>query len=146
MRNRLKTILSLVHEGENLWDIGCDHGLVGLDYMNQHPDASVYFVDRIKHVIEKIKGQVARDGRCYFYHMDACLGLPKPLSGNVVIAGMGAERILNIISAQKIEKNTRLILNPFKDPELIEQLPYNLVQQCTLQEGRRERSIYVFTT
>ena len=42
------------------WDIGCDHGLVGMHVLLNHNPSEVHFVDTVDSIIDRVKNKVER--------------------------------------------------------------------------------------
>lgn len=146
---RLKLIFQYLDFKKDLWDIGCDHGYLGKYVLEIENAPRVHFVDRISHLVEALREDLGAYEQAHFYNEDAsipgCLG---EITGNLVIAGMGAKRMLDIIQSLEIQSGTNMILNPFKDIELLEaylkEKNYIQVNTADVNERGRQRRIYHF--
>lgn len=142
---RLEAALSYVVPNGDLWDICCDHGLLGLAAANRELAKQVYFVDQAPHLIQALP---RIENGIY-------LSLPgeeiqQIIKGTVVILGVGdftIQKILRSLQGQGLLQAGRLILGPHKNPERIANLDlenYQLVEKVTVDERGRERILYIF--
>lgn len=142
---RLKTIYDALLTQEEVWDVCCDHGHVGLQALQTSEFPQVHFVDQVPHIIESLPAfEKAK------YHPIPAEELEQNLSGTVVIAGVGAYTILSIVQAWEakgILQAKRLILAPQRDPDLIalQQRPnYKLIRIELVDERGRDRFILIY--
>ena len=146
LRARLELLSSLLKTNQDLWDIGCDHGLLGEKFLAQSSIGKVYLLDKIPHLINRLGKIHINEARVSCILHNAKQALTQSLSGNVVLAGMGADTIIDILDAQTILPGSQLILNPFKDEQRLQELPYELVNVHEVKEGRRLRKIFEYFT
>lgn len=99
--------LQLLYDGilpkRPLWDIGCDHGYVGLAAYANRRCPEVHLVDRSERVVADLQKCLAErfpkghDG-LHLWHCDATKR-PLPVTGGTVLmAGMGTETILAVLA------------------------------------------------
>jgi len=99
---RLKTLHEYYHGAEVVWDIGCDHGLLGLSFLTDPRVKNIHLVDPSLAVINKLK-QTLKDsyitnGNVTIHHKQGQKVLYGTESKCVFIAGMGGKEIEEIFS------------------------------------------------
>lgn len=118
---RLQALLDLALPGQPLWDICCDHGLLGLKAIEMGSFPEVHFVDQVPHIIRNLAIRLVDfepDNEVIECHLCAGQDIPIPVKGSVVIAGVGAQTILDILTGlfqNGSLQAQRLILSPQKD-------------------------------
>lgn len=123
--------MDLIGPASEVWDVCCDHGLVGLEVLRRNPKARVHFVDRVPSIMEALRGKLENMASAEkdrgTIHLGEAEALALPLRGTVVIAGVGGQRIEGILRRwieRELVDFDRLILGPHKDEDwLMEQLP-----------------------
>lgn len=162
LSSRLSLIVEHVIGGQPLWDIGCDHGLVGLSAYVKKGVTEVNFVDPSSESLNKARLHLAKlenkllpleVGR-FKYHQQKGESLDwKLVHGTVVVAGMGGRVIKNILSSipQENIKNIKFILNPETELKKLETFCIKILENThslesyTTLEGKRKRAIIVLT-
>lgn len=105
---RLKYLSSLVsHNKSVIWDLCCDHGLIGESFIRKENIREVHFVDCVPHIVDKLEKRMtatSSDFKCCYYALDAA---KTPIYNSnlesVIIAGIGGYKLMDILSAM-IEK------------------------------------------
>ena len=116
----MKALASFVLPGEAVADIGTDHGFVPIDLLAENIVPFAVMTDINEGPLNKAKGNLDRVGILpQFYELRQCDGLELVKNAEVstvIIAGMGAETIIDILSAdiEKTKSYKRLILQPRK--------------------------------
>ncbi len=116
----MKALASFVLPGEKVADIGTDHGFVPIDLLAENTVPFAILTDINDGPLEKAKGNLERI--CIlpeFYELRKGDGLEPIKNGevsSVIIAGMGGETIVDILSwdITKTKSYKRLILQPRK--------------------------------
>jgi tRNA A22 N-methylase len=154
--------INLALSDYDFWDVACDHGQAGFFAFQSKKFKNIYFVDPVEKILEHTKMAIKKslneldefDERMFFRCMEG-QDLKETVKGNVLIAGVGGELIKQIILSL-LEKNLlkaeRLIFSPYSDLIKIEQLQsnhsfhteYNLIQETSFVENKKERKIYIF--
>lgn len=162
LRPRLLRVLSYVRDGDVLWDIGCDHGYLGMRALLDKNLSKLICVDQSPRVIENLKKRMALENlppqvrqdvlqRIPDYEdkdirhicADAASLKPEPISGTVVIAGMGAKaiiRILNEFVCKNWRPHTQLLLIPNAERQRLREALQEMqlhVQEESIQDGKR---------
>ena len=115
--------LAQCYEGEGIiWDIGCDHGLLGSSFAENPQVREVHLVDPSFEVIKILKQNKSIDsyitkGRIFLHHNHGQEIRIDSKNNLIFIAGMGGKEIISILS--EIEKNClypfRAVISPHKN-------------------------------
>jgi tRNA (adenine22-N1)-methyltransferase len=95
---RLQTLLDRCESGIPLWDLCCDHGLLGLEALAGGRFSEVIFNDAVAHVLVDLKARLTGLSDARIVHSLA-EDIQEPLTGNLVLAGIGGEKIFKILTA-----------------------------------------------
>lgn len=115
MTRRLRVICSRIPRAETLADIGCDHGFCTAYALAHGLCGRAYISDISAASLKKAETLLAReiaDGRCVAVCADGTDGVPEDVEC-VLIAGMGGEEIVRILSARRLPR--RFVLQPMKN-------------------------------
>ncbi len=128
LTKRLSFILDQMPDSAELWDVGCDHGLLGLAAVERGRTKQVHLVDPAIQVIQNLKAVLnspkckewwsENEARVRFHHARGEDVLPEA-SGAIVIAGMGGETMIAIL--EKLQRFEVLVLNPLTHFEEVEE-------------------------
>lgn len=160
LSERLNTIFQALTPGYPLWDVCCDHGYLGLAAYLSGQFPEIFFVDRVEEIITDLN---LRFHQKYFsannptrYEFLPLNGgeIGRPVSGNLVIAGVGSptiENILKSLNSNGFLKANHLILCPQNHPLVfLEKMQEDLKSNYELRahqivfEKTRHRHIFVF--
>lgn len=94
---RLQSLLDLCEPGLPLWDLCCDHGLLGIAALESGQFSEVIFNDSVPHVIEQLSERLAGRARCRTV-LAFAEDIGEELTGNLILAGVGGEKIFKILS------------------------------------------------
>lgn len=150
LSRRLATLLENLKPGEAVWDVCCDHGLLGRAALARG-FAPVNFVDCVPHITQKLEDDLGGDARARVFCVDGAQ-LRVPVEGSLVIAGVGGEKIQNILEGLQASANlraSRLVLGPHKDESdlwawMENQKDWRKIEWLKVEEGPRFREIAVF--
>ena len=123
LSNRLLTCCQLVHPGDRVADIGCDHGYLGIYLLKNGIASSVIAADVNESPLQSAVINAHKfgvDGRISFYLSDGLRNVPRDFDC-MVCAGMGADTMISILEAAPWIRDPkyRLILQcQSKRPEL----------------------------
>jgi tRNA A22 N-methylase len=97
--NRFDGLYSLITPGQPLWDIGCDHGLLGIKALREGLVPKAYFVDCARPPIERLIKVMPEDlkGRAHILLLKGEDLDWAQVSGTVVISGVGSNTITKIL-------------------------------------------------
>lgn len=121
LSRRMQLIYDQLLPGEPVWDFCCDHGYMGLNAYESGVFPQVYFVDQVPEIIERLRTRFTQEYFKKDFSSEAhFLSIPgehvnTPLTGTVVLAGVGAHTIQKIlVSAQEkgLLQARRFILCP----------------------------------
>lgn len=153
---RLQALVDEVRPAEPVWDIGCDHARVGYLAVVERRASEAFLVDKSREVVSSIHRLVERHveesvrDRLSVLHADGALLPAQPVTGTVVIAGMGAGGILRILN-QFVVPNAcpplRLVLQPAvqatRIADWISVSSFTLFEERTLRERGRIHPLFV---
>ncbi|MCC7403031.1 MAG: tRNA (adenine(22)-N(1))-methyltransferase TrmK [Bdellovibrionales bacterium] len=150
---RLSQLVDQLHSGWPVWDLCCDHGLVGQRALAEGEFPFVHFVDKSVPVVDRLISetelryatQVER-GELRISRADILeMELPKERA-NLVVAGVGARLICRFIDRLSSQCNLVLVLSPNKNPqEVLDKLVqsgWQVAGQTAVTESGRERWIF----
>ena len=121
---RLQAVADLVPPGSLVADIGCDHGYVSAYLVQQGIAPQVVAADVCPGPLSACRRLVADLGLADQIHARLCSGLTEIEDGEcqtVVLAGMGGELIVDILTACPYIHKKTLILQPMTHPEVVRQ-------------------------
>ena len=147
---RLSLMLGQALPGDDFWDICCDHGLLGAAALKSGRFRSIHFVDRVPHIIEKLRRGL-QDQAEAIVHLSSAEDLAVEITGTAVISGVGGHNIVKILESWKSRGNfraKRLILNPLTHiAPLREYLKtfdcYREKETLIVRESERDRQILI---
>lgn len=119
LSERLQVLLEGALPGQPLWDICCDHGLLGIRALQEKKVSQVHFVDQVPEIMRRLEARLRELGLDHGeLHLADAGTLRVPVEGTVVMAGVGGQCILDILKGL-IEcgslQASRLVLSPQKD-------------------------------
>jgi tRNA (adenine22-N1)-methyltransferase len=97
-------LITLAHKKQPydaIWDCCCDHGYLGLKILNQKLCSTLYFVDQVPHIMQQLTADLSHypSDRYQTITADAgTLSLPINQRHLIILAGVGGERIIEIIN------------------------------------------------
>lgn len=101
--DRLKLVYNLILCNQPLWDIGCDHGYLGLHAYGKHLCPEVHLVDRSREALKNTRRHVVKwcpgetSSRLLIWEGDATRQTLPINLGTVVMAGLGSKTIIQMI-------------------------------------------------
>ncbi len=137
-------------DGEDFWDICCDHGYLGEAALASGRFRTVHFVDRVPHIISNLKERLGENEGASFT-VSCAEDLPGPLAGVIVIAGVGGHNIVKILERWGSGDDLvakRIVLNPLTHAEtlkgfLLKWPAYVTARTINVQEKARSREILI---
>ncbi len=100
LSKRLSKIVSMVPKGSRIADVGCDHGFVTIELLENGIAASACALDVNRDPLEKARENARAHGledRIEFYLSNGLEKLPADKADTVIIAGMGGILITDIL-------------------------------------------------
>lgn len=144
LSSRLKSCYHLVHQGDRVADIGCDHGYLGITLLLNGVARSVIAADVNAQPLASARQNAARFGvedQMTFRLSDGVQNIPRDFD-TLVCAGMGADTMISILEAAPWlkSKQYRLILQcQSKRPELRKYLyrqGYAINKETLAEDGK----------
>lgn len=117
LTKRLNEIVSLIDEGTNVIDIGCDHALLDI-YLTLNKKNKCIAADINKNALEsaiKNINKYSLEKEIKTLISDGLKNIDIPSNNTIVICGMGTNTILNIIKNSDIKKIDNLIIQSNND-------------------------------
>ena len=138
MTKRLREICAHIPKSEVLADVGCDHGYCARYALNKGLAKRVYITDISEKCLNKAKSLLKKEieaGRCIPLVGDGVSVLPEPCT--VLIAGMGGEEIIKILS---VKMPPVFILQPMKNSEKLRRFLLErgcqITRDMTFEDGK----------
>lgn len=117
LTKRLNEIVSLIDEGTNVIDIGCDHALLDI-YLTLNKKNKCIAADINKNALESAIKNINKynlEKEIKTLISDGLKNIDIPSNNTIVICGMGTNTILNIIKNSDIKKIDNLIIQSNND-------------------------------
>ncbi len=153
---RLKTLRDYYRGEESIWDIGCDHGQLGLSFTEEKKVKFIDLVDPSGPVISVLKQSIDSyitipDLKLSLHHMK---GQEVQLSSQnklIFIAGMGGKEIQEILThlIPQLKEADRVVISPHRKilelRQFLSQSPLNLEEEISIEEGNQFYQILCLT-
>jgi tRNA A22 N-methylase len=145
LSSRLSKLQSFYQGESHIWDIGCDHGLLGLSF-SHHPEVkSINLVDPSALVIDvlnkKLKDSYISNATIFHEHGQK-IKIKSP-SNCIFIAGMGGKEVGEIILhlLPQLEPDSKFVISPHRKimelRKLLSELPLGLKCEEVLIEDKQ---------
>lgn len=149
LSKRLRTVVNFV-EGNVLADIGCDHGYVCIQSIQESRVKKAYACDVAKSPLENAQRTIEKEKLTQSISCILMNGLEKlPEDVDVVVmSGMGSSLMIQILSASldKIKVGTKFICGPQKDIHLFRQYlaqhGFEILNEKVIYEDNHYYSIF----
>lgn len=143
---RLKTLRDYYRGESSVWDIGCDHGLLGLSFGDHPSIQEIHLVDPSEPVIVALKQYVDAyitipDSILSIHHQSGQSVQLSSKSNLVFIAGMGGSEIQEIIThlLPQLTADDRLVISPHRKilelRKFLQESSLHLEEEISLYEG-----------
>ena len=120
---RLKTIASFIDKDDKtIYDVGCDHALLDIYLANKYKNISFYAMDISPKCIEKANENIKKydfTDRIKTIINDGLKNIELSNGSTLIISGMGAHTIINILNNCDIKKFKKIIVQSNNDLELL---------------------------
>lgn len=116
---RIEELCALTDKCESFADVGCDHGYVARHVLASGKCRNVIITDISAKCLakaERLLSEYIAEGSCRAVCCDGLKGVPADI-GQALIAGMGGEEIIRILSESFIPK--KFILQPMKNADKV---------------------------
>ena len=128
LSKRLKAVASLVKKGSSVADVGTDHGYIPVYLIENDIVSSAIAMDINEKPLASCQALVKSKGLENKIQTRLSNGLENLKRGEcdtVIIAGMGAELIVDILSHCDFKNELHLILQPMTHPEIARKYLYD---------------------
>lgn len=162
---RLDFLFQALLKKQAVWDLCCDHGLLGLAAWQSQQFTEVHFVDQVPHIMADLErrfwqqfqrqtAELQNSTLAKFYQLPA-EKIDIPVYGTLVVAGVGAGTIIKILTelqGRQVLLCDRLVLSPHRDIKAFAQFfaqqeslnQFQLHSEKSIDERGRERQIFIF--
>ena len=144
LSKRLKALASHYHLQQSIWDIGCDHGQLGLSFRDHPQKPFIHLVDPSLNVILNLKQTIDSDiPKSNLLKVHHEKGQRLKLDSNskqIFIAGMGGKEIRDILIALRPQMSPpdRVVVSPHRGilelREYLASSDFGLIQEYTLMD------------
>jgi tRNA (adenine22-N1)-methyltransferase len=120
LSNRLSVIASFINKEDIVIDIGCDHALLDI-YLVSKNNNICYASDINENALKNAKSNIEKYGledKIIIKHGDG-LTIDSSTINTIVIAGMGFNNIINILSNKNVRNINKIIVQSNSHPEII---------------------------
>lgn len=143
LSKRLKRFSQYYHQAHsNIWDIGCDHGLLGLSFLDKPSVKQINLVDPSLPVIKNLKDSYITIPKVSIKHCKGQdLDIPHSNQNSLYIAGMGGLEIKEILQKliPQLGNEDRLLISPHRHVlevrEYLSASPWRLVEEGVVEEA-----------
>jgi tRNA (adenine22-N1)-methyltransferase len=146
---RLEHVFEWVNSAQtydDIWDLCCDHGRLGLHLSKRHLSSNVYLVDKVASIIDKLERDFGEleDDRLSFITADAGeLSIPTTKNTLVIIAGVGGQNLIAMLEGivARLDEGAALdfILSPnyhmFELRAFLQARPFTLIDEAFVTEN-----------
>lgn len=120
LSHRLHSLARYYNNEECIWDIGCDHGQLGLSFAQDLRVKEIHLVDPSKPVIVKLHQAIdayISKGKVFVHHVRGQEITLRTCSQLIFIAGMGGREMGHILESleTKISPLTRIVISPHRN-------------------------------
>ncbi len=142
LSHRLQSLKSYYTNQRNIWDIGCDHGQLGLSFVSSDVD-SIHLVDPSPAVIYKLKDSYITIENVFITEFKGQKLSIISLSNCIFIAGMGGKEIGEIIVhlLPQLDHTSRIVISPHRKiielRKLLSSLPLSLIEEKVVLEDQQ---------
>lgn len=120
LSNRLSEIASFINKEDIIIDIGCDHALLDIYLVHKYNNIC-YASDINENALKNAKSNIIKYGledKIFIVKGDG-LSIDSSLINTIVIAGMGFNNIIKILSNNNVKNINKIIVQSNSHPEII---------------------------
>lgn len=138
---RLRTLHSYYQNEEMIWDIGCDHGILGSSFAGYDQVKEIHLVDPSLSVYLKLKDSYITKPKFFIHHQEGQDLLISSRHNLIFIAGMGGKEIGDILLhlMPQLDQTSRIVISPHRKilelRELLHGLPLGLLEERVIKEN-----------
>lgn len=146
---KLQALYKIVSQSyEVIWDTCCDHGNLGLAFIESNKAKKVNFVDQVPVIMEKLRKRLdlipGFEKSRYELHTKAAQELKTGPQDLLCICGVGGEVVIEILKSLKPECD--LLLSPqyhlFEVRRFLNDIGYKVLKEELVFEGKFGREIF----
>lgn len=153
---RLSTLAGYHQHSKLIYDIGCDHGNLGLSFLDAEGVEAIYLIDPSVDVIRTLKNKIdAYITRQAFINVLLQKGqdvLLRPESKTIFIAGMGGKEIQEILKnlIEQVSEQDRIVISPHRNilelRQYLHDSKFNLIEETSLFEDGQFYQVLCLST
>lgn len=143
LSRRLQSIHKTYTDRKVVWDIGCDHGLLGLSFQTVPSVEEIHLVDPSVDVINELRDKL-KDSYItkpfFIHHKQGQEIKPESNSNHFFIAGMGGKEVLSITEAllPQLDSSSLITISPHRKilelRKSLNKLPVTLIEELLINE------------
>lgn len=150
---RLGKLRSYYNQEKHVWDIGCDHGQLGLSFHHISTVENIHLVDPSEPVINVLKQKLVDSyiSKAKIYQQNGQSLSIKSSSNCIFIAGMGGKEIGEIIThvLPQLNSSSRLVISPHRKilelRSLLNKMPVSLIEEEVIFEDDQFYQILILS-
>lgn len=142
LSKRLKRFSEFYQDHSYIWDIGCDHGLLGASFLDKASVKQINLVDPALPVINKLKDSYITIPKINIIHSKGQnLTIPHSNQNSLYIAGMGGMEMREILQklAPQLGDKDRILISPHRHilelREYLQGSSFRLVEEGVVEEA-----------
>lgn len=143
LSSRLHSIYQTYSGQKCIWDIGCDHGLLGMSFRGIDTVEEIHLVDPSMEVINVLKNKL-KDSYItkptFIHHQSGQEIKVESSSNHIFIAGMGGKEILSIIESlvPQLDSSSVITISPHRKilelRSALKEMPIALKEELLVKE------------
>lgn len=142
---RIEAITSLSSDSyDEIWDLCCDHGKIGIDFAIKYSPKVVHFIDQVPSIIENLKANLPFIENVSFNVQ--CIGcediqINETSKNLIVFAGVGSETIIKALKNLKTQNlgTSHLLISTHKHPHKLRMFlraqKFSLIKEILIYEA-----------
>lgn len=141
LSGRLSKLKSFHQNEAYVWDIGCDHGLLGSSFKDNQEVMEIHLVDPAEAVIRNLKDSYISVPKIKIHHSTGQeIKIQNPGSNLVFIAGMGGMEIKSILEIllPQLNSSSQIVISPHRKilelREALSQWDLSLISETVIEE------------
>lgn len=141
---RIEALVAIASEYyDEVWDLCCDHGMIGLHFANVNSPKIVHFIDQVKSITDKLKKNLPTSKTRFNVACMPCenIQINESSKNLIILAGVGSETITKALNNLKTQNlgNTQILVSTHKHPHKLRRYlrdkKFSLIKEKLIFEG-----------